>query len=105
MRQPLQFTTNSGAAFEIEVGGGQEGVTTSQDKSGSAGIASWEGALSGVRTGVQALLDTLRDSVVSPDEVSIEFGIRVTAEGGAIIAATPTEGQFRARVGYMRRSD
>ena len=101
MRQPLQFTTDTGVLFEIDVGDVQEEPVADQGKRVSAELVSWEDALSGVRTAVNSLLDTLRGGITPPDEVSIEFAIRVTAEGGAIIAATPTEGQFRARIGYV----
>jgi hypothetical protein len=98
IRQPLQFTTSSGALFEIEAN--DMGRTTTRGRSGFP-INSWENALDGVREAIESLVATLRRS--SPGEVSIEFGIRVTGESGAIIAKTPEEGNFKIVVSYSSR--
>jgi len=103
MPQPLQFTTDQGEQVIIEIGEepGKEAHGDASDFPQEHDV-SWEAALQGVRIGVRALLNTLREGADSPDEVRIEFGIRVTGSAGAIIAANPNDGQFRATVGYLR---
>ncbi|MEO3814135.1 CU044_2847 family protein [Sphaerisporangium sp. B11E5] len=58
----------------------------------SAGIASLEEALQPVRDAARATLATFRGT--GPDEVEIEFGVKITAEAGAVIARTGVEGHL-----------
>ena len=51
-----------------------------------------EEALASARPAAQAVLDAFK--AISPDEVSVEFGLRIDAEAGAIIAKTGASGHF-----------
>ena len=39
-----------------------------------------------------------------PDEVEIEFGVKLNAEAGALIARTGTEGHFQVTVRWSKES-
>ncbi|MCX4529865.1 CU044_2847 family protein [Streptomyces sp. NBC_01551] len=51
-------------------------------------------ALSRVRPAVDAVVDQLRSAALPPDEVNVQFGIKITAEAGAVIAKAATEANF-----------
>jgi hypothetical protein len=56
---------------------------------------SLEAALSEVTPGVAAIMTQLRDLASKPDELGVEFGIKFTAEAGALIAKTALEGNIK----------
>ncbi|WP_310742296.1 CU044_2847 family protein [Microbispora sp. H13382] len=59
---------------------------------------SFEDALAQVRGAAQAALRTFSDGVVGPDEVEVEFGVKMSAEAGAIIAKTALEGHLTVKL-------
>jgi hypothetical protein len=57
---------------------------------------SLEAALMEVMPGVSALMQRcLQEIPVKPDEFALEFGIKFTAEAGALIAKTTAEGNIK----------
>ena len=56
---------------------------------------SLEAALNEVIPGVSALMGHLQDLASKPDEFGMEFGIKFTAEAGALIAKTALEGNIK----------
>jgi Trypsin-co-occurring domain 1 len=63
-----------------------------------------EGALSEVRDAAAATIAQFQDMARKPDEVEIEFGVKLNAEAGAIIAKTGMEGHFQVTVRWTRDS-
>ena len=55
-----------------------------------------EDALTSVRDAARASLEVLRH--LSPDEIEVEFGIKLAAEAGAFIAKTSGEGHFTVKM-------
>jgi hypothetical protein len=51
-----------------------------------------ETALASVRPAAQAVIDTFK--ALTPDEVSVEFGLRLDAEAGVVIARTGISAHF-----------
>ncbi|MEO3813827.1 CU044_2847 family protein [Sphaerisporangium sp. B11E5] len=62
----------------------------------TASADSLQSALAPIRTAAEAALDTFRKA--GPNEVEIEFGVRLTAEAGAVIAKTGTEGHLTVKL-------
>jgi hypothetical protein len=56
---------------------------------------SLEAALTEVMPGVNALMAHLQELASKPDEFGVEFGIKFTAEAGALIAKTALEGNIK----------
>ncbi|WP_320777332.1 CU044_2847 family protein [Streptomyces sp. CRN 30] len=52
------------------------------------------GAVDQVRPAVQDIVDSLRTMPRRPDRISLEFGMKVTAEAGVVIARTAAEAHF-----------
>jgi Trypsin-co-occurring domain 1 len=64
----------------------------------------FEDALIHVRDAAQVALRTFRecsDEARKPDEVEVEFGVKLGAEAAAIIAKTSLEGQFTVRLKWV----
>jgi hypothetical protein len=62
----------------------------------------FEQALRRVGPTSAAIVERLRDLSQQPDEIEIEFGVKVNAEAGAIIAKTSGEANFRIAVRWKR---
>jgi Trypsin-co-occurring domain 1 len=56
---------------------------------------SLEAALAELTPGVTAIVGHLRDLASKPDEFGMEFGIKFSAEAGALIAKTALEGNIK----------
>lgn len=58
------------------------------------GAQSLEEALSGVRPALQSVVDMFRGLAVAPTDVTVQFGIKVVAEAGVVVARAATEASF-----------
>jgi Trypsin-co-occurring domain 1 len=63
-----------------------------------------EAALTEVRNAAAATIAQFQDMARKPDEVEIEFGVKLNAEAGAIIARTGMEGHFQVTVRWSKES-
>ncbi|MEV6105064.1 CU044_2847 family protein [Streptomyces sp. NPDC051940] len=61
-------------------------------------------AVDRVRPAVQDLVDSLRGLPRRPDRISLEFGVKVTAEAGAVVARTAAEAHFTVGVEWEAAS-
>ncbi|MFH8799736.1 CU044_2847 family protein [Streptomyces sp. NPDC017936] len=96
----VEFTTDDGAVVAVE--------TVEEPRPGSRLVArgdgtvraarTFEGALEGVRAAAESALRTFRDGALRPDGVEIEFGVKLAAETGAIIAKGTAEGHLVVRL-------
>lgn len=55
----------------------------------------FEDALQNVRDAAQSALATLRAGELKPDTLELEFGVKLNAAAGAVIAKTSAEGHFK----------
>ena len=90
-------------------GGGEVTVEARPDASGMVGASTGDGAiatgtstfnraLDGVRGAADAALRSFGSLAQRPDEVQIQFGVRLTAEAGAVITKTAVEGHLQVTV-------
>lgn len=61
-----------------------------------------EDALDRVRPAAAALLGKLRGLAESPDEVTIEFGVKLTAKAGAVLASAAIEGNYKVTLTWKQ---
>lgn len=59
-------------------------------------------ALSPIRQVASNVLNQLRDIAQSPDEVTIEFGLKLNFEAGAIITKASTEGNIKVSIKWKK---
>lgn len=79
---------DSAAGFELVA---RDGVVTSTRKL-------LEETLTSVRDATSSALGTLRGGLNPPDTIEVEFGVKLVAQAGAVVAKTATEGHFLVRL-------
>ncbi|GAA2287667.1 hypothetical protein GCM10010145_40050 [Streptomyces ruber] len=98
----VEFTTADGAVITVEAAGDESGsrlVSRGADGAVQA-TRTFEGALDGVRSAASSALRVFRDGSLRPDAVEIEFGVRLTAEAGALIAKSAVEGHLLVKLSW-----
>ncbi|MFF4754100.1 CU044_2847 family protein [Streptomyces sp. NPDC002514] len=103
MARLVEFETEDGAVVVVETNdAGPPGTRLVARGDGPAATAarSFEQALTGVRAAAQSALRIFRDGALRPDSVELEFGVKLTAEAGAIIAKGTAEGQLVVRLNW-----
>lgn len=58
-----------------------------------------------MRPAMQAVVGQLRGGIAPPDRISLEFGIKFSAEAGVVVARTATEANFTVSVEWNRPAD
>ncbi|WP_431678346.1 CU044_2847 family protein [Kitasatospora sp. KL5] len=105
MSHYVEFLTADGAVVRVEstapapaaygmqpVGRGGEAVVRAAE--------TFEHALGGVRAAAEAALTVLRDGSLRPDTVEIEFGVKLSAEAGALIARTAADAHLTVKLSW-----
>lgn len=62
----------------------------------------FESALHNVRGAAMSALRTFRDRALDPDAIELEFGVKLSAAAGAVIAKTATEGHLTVKLTWSR---
>ncbi|GAA2227105.1 hypothetical protein GCM10010430_03060 [Kitasatospora cystarginea] len=106
-----EFVTVGGAVVRVEgaeteglgddepygmqpVGRGSSAVTAGVERAS----ATFEQALAGVRVAAESALAAFRDGSLKPDAVEIAFGVKLSAEAGALIAKTATDAHLTVKL-------
>ena len=107
MAAVVEFKTDDGAVVAVEA--------VEEQRPGSRLVArgdgtvqaarTFEGALEGVRSAAESALRVFRDGALRPDGVEIEFGVKLAAETGAIIAKGTAEGHLIVRLTWSPPGD
>ncbi|MET8561980.1 CU044_2847 family protein [Streptomyces flaveolus] len=102
MDELVEFRTEDGALVVVEgAGGTRSGARLVSRGDGPAQAArTFEGALDGVRAAAASALRVFRDGSLRPDAVEIEFGVRLSAEAGAVIAKGSAEGHLVVKLSW-----
>lgn len=58
----------------------------------------FEAALSRIKPMASGIVTTLQDLAQSPDEIQVEFGVKLSASAGAVLAAAGVEGNYKVTV-------
>lgn len=64
----------------------------------------FEDAFQNVREAAQSALASLRGGDLNPDAVELEFGVKLNAAAGAVIAKTSVEGHLKVKMTWGRPS-
>ncbi|GGQ19485.1 MULTISPECIES: CU044_2847 family protein [Streptomyces] len=97
----MEFTTDDGAVVVVEGVEDESGARLVAREDGPARAArTFEGALDGVRAAAASALRVFRDGSLRPDSVELEFGVKLTAESGAVIAKGAAEGHLVVRLSW-----
>lgn len=100
MSRVLRFSLPDGDDVTVEVDDEAVGVA----RAGRAGEAveratmTYDQAMAAVRRAAEATVRQFRQLSSRPDTVELEFGVKLTAEAGAIIARTEAEAHLTVRL-------
>jgi hypothetical protein len=100
MKEAVRFQLDDGSAVLFELNEDASGITRVNRLTDGVIEASQqlEEALGSVRHAAKASLDALRS--LSPEKLELQFGVKLTAEAGALIARTAAEGHFIVTVSW-----
>ncbi|HLL37302.1 MAG TPA: CU044_2847 family protein [Streptomyces sp.] len=97
----VEFMTEEGALVVVEGVDDEYGARLVARGDGPARAATtFEGALGGVRAAAESALRVFRDGTLRPDAVELEFGVKLSAESGAVIAKGAAEGHLIVRLSW-----
>ncbi len=109
MAELAQFPLNGGGVVVVEVepadnaarrvmrGGSAEAVIATAN-------ATFESALQTVRAAAEGILHQLLSLPEPPDELGVEFGVKMSAETGAVIAKVSTEANFKINLTWKKQT-
>jgi Trypsin-co-occurring domain 1 len=101
MAELVQFELPDGGVVFAEVAADEPGVrraARTEDGLWVKATANLDTALEGVRTAANVALDKLRNLGQTPDEIELQFGVRLNATAGAVLARTDAEGHLQVRL-------
>jgi Trypsin-co-occurring domain 1 len=106
MSRLVEFPLQDGGSVLVQVNEAAAGGQVTRglgDRYVTAQAAqTFEQAISRVQPAAQALLAQLRALADAPDEVGVEFGLELSAEAGAFIAAASTSANFKVSLTWHR---
>lgn len=101
--------------IEIPLGAGEDSILVEVDdrepgftrasiatKAMSGAAKTVEDGLATIRRTTDLVLGKLAESRVAPDAIEIEFGIRLHAAAGAVIASTEVEGHLQVKLTWNK---
>jgi len=99
MARLAKFMLSDGRSIVAEVDEDESGLhRTMRGAEATEVIArandTFEAALDKVRDAAEAMVDRLCSLTRPPDEMEVEFGVKLSAEAGAVIAKAATEANF-----------
>jgi hypothetical protein len=101
MLQVIGFPLEDGGTLVVQAAGpdsaGGLGLVSPEDKLKKAG-ETLESALSKVTPALKTMTSKLRD--LSPDGITVEFGLTLTAESGVIVAKGSAEVHFTVTIAW-----
>jgi hypothetical protein len=101
MEGVVEFRTDDGAVISVESVEDEHGTRLVSRRDGTVqATRTFEGALDGVRSAAASALRVFRDGSLQPDTVEIEFGVKLSAEAGALIAKSAVEGHLQVRLSW-----
>lgn len=103
MTELVEYTLADGHKVVIEVDEpeGTEGLARATRKRGDNVIEAsqrFEDAMDVVRPTTEVIHQKLQSFAQAPDEITVEFGLKLTLQAGAVIASASTEGNFTVSV-------
>jgi hypothetical protein len=104
MKRLIEFTTEDSDIIIVESydsvsEGGRVQVGSVTDIAEKA-QKTFESAIEKIRPAASILISKLKDMSQSPNEVRVEFGIKLSAQAGAIITSAESEATFKITLSW-----
>jgi hypothetical protein len=106
MKRLAQFPLQDGGFILVEVDGQEQPEPTMRGLAPlevtEKAAETFDSALAKVRPAVEAMIASLRGLSQSPDSVGLEFGLKLNAAAGAVIASAAVEANFKVTLTWKR---
>jgi hypothetical protein len=103
MREMAKFSLESGGSIWVEVetvpGAPSRGVV---ENAITAAVPTFEAALENIRPIANTIIAKLKNLTSNPDQIQVEFGLKLTAQAGAILASASGEANFKVALTWKR---
>ncbi|CAL9440848.1 CU044_2847 family protein [Streptomyces sp. enrichment culture] len=97
----VEFRTGDGVRVVVEGVEDEDGARLVSRGDGPTRAArTFEDSLDGVRAAAASALRVFRDGSLRPDAVELEFGVKLSAEAGAVIAKGSAEGHLVVKLSW-----
>jgi hypothetical protein len=107
MSELLKFTSEQGEAVLVEVNDRADAVTRGGRSAAAVVEAgkSLEQTLGQLGPAVKGIVSELREATDWPDEVEVEFSVKISADSNVIIARAGGEANFRIALRWSGKGD
>ena len=106
MKRLIEFPLEDGSTILVEVERPEpEGdivQAASPDEVVAKAVHTFETALEKVKPAASAIIAKLRDLSDPPDEIGVEFGLKLSAEAGAFVASAGAEANYKVTLNWKR---
>ncbi|QXE33251.1 hypothetical protein KQY30_02025 [Streptomyces sp. GMY02] len=108
MTRIQEMLLNDGTAVRVEVEGQPDSGIDRVGRGAASDIVrgsaqTLQEALAHIRPAVEAVADSIQGLASRPDTVSLEFGIKLSAEAGVVVAKAASEANFVVRLEWDAR--
>jgi hypothetical protein len=106
MKRLIEFPLQDGGSMVVEVDEpAPEGVVKAARPGEVAARAkeTLEDALDKIKPAAQAVVTRLRELHDAPDEIGVEFGIKLSAEAGAFVASAGVEANYKVTLKWSNK--
>ncbi|MEO5953178.1 MAG: CU044_2847 family protein [Chloroflexia bacterium] len=108
MKRLVEFATEDGGSILVEIEDDLRVGSGATLRGGAASNmiekarVSYEEALDKIKGAAGMIITKMRSLPDSPDEIGVDFGIKLSADIGAILASTSAEAQFTLHLVWRR---
>jgi hypothetical protein len=105
MKQLIEFPLQDGSSVIVEVEQ-PEGAVVKVGRPGEVAAKAketLEAALDKIKPASEAIVTKLRGLHDAPDEIGVEFGIKLSAEAGAFIASAGVEANYKVTLKWTKK--
>ena len=106
MKRLVEFPLQGGGTVVVEVDEPEpEGGTVRAARPGEVvekALCTFEDALSALRPTVEGLIAKLAALSDPPDQTEVEFGLKLSARAGAVLASADAEGNYKLKLTWKR---
>lgn len=102
-KQLVEFSTKDGSSICVEVND-EERTTGVAGRDGVLGKAqqTFEDAIGRVRPIAEAVLEGLSGLANTPDQVAVEFGIKLSAKAGVVLVSSDAEANLKVSLTWKK---
>jgi molybdenum cofactor biosynthesis enzyme len=106
MKKYVDFPLEENERIRVEVADAEERVTRGDTKAviETASVA-FDKALSKLKPMCAAIVRQVRNAVEQPEEIEVEFGVKMSAEAGIILTSTSGEANLKISVKWKRQAE